>query len=123
MRIGDTVRAEILGSAAEDDSGNGRSSPIRHRGSGVSSSQWLRINDFRIMFIKSAPRLRAKRSTHPGSGTCRRSPAVMAPLDGAIHDFRRFRFGTGYFDAVANAISAGRSSTTAMAESTETAQF
>ncbi len=31
--------------------------------------------------------------------------------------------GTGYFDAVANAISAGRSSTTAMAESTETAQF
>ena len=31
--------------------------------------------------------------------------------------------GTGYFDAVAVAISAGKSSTTAMAGSTETAQF
>jgi isocitrate lyase len=31
--------------------------------------------------------------------------------------------GTGYFDAVANALSAGRASTTAMADSTETAQF
>jgi isocitrate lyase len=31
--------------------------------------------------------------------------------------------GTGYFDAVANALSAGKASTTAMADSTETAQF
>jgi isocitrate lyase len=31
--------------------------------------------------------------------------------------------GTGYFDAVAMAISGGKSSTTAMAGSTETAQF
>jgi isocitrate lyase len=31
--------------------------------------------------------------------------------------------GTGYFDAVAVAISGGESSTTAMAESTEAAQF
>jgi isocitrate lyase len=31
--------------------------------------------------------------------------------------------GTGYFDAVANAISAGQASTVALSESTETAQF
>ncbi len=31
--------------------------------------------------------------------------------------------GTGYFDAVSNAVSGGKSSTTALAESTETAQF
>ena len=31
--------------------------------------------------------------------------------------------GTGYFDLVATTISAGRSSTTAMSDSTETAQF
>jgi isocitrate lyase len=31
--------------------------------------------------------------------------------------------GTGYFDAVANALSAGKASTTAMADSTEAAQF
>jgi len=31
--------------------------------------------------------------------------------------------GTGYFDAVAEAIAGGASSTTAMGESTETAQF
>jgi isocitrate lyase len=31
--------------------------------------------------------------------------------------------GTGYFDAVSVAISGGRSSTTAMGDSTETAQF
>jgi isocitrate lyase len=31
--------------------------------------------------------------------------------------------GTGYFDLVATTISAGQSSTTAMSESTETAQF
>jgi isocitrate lyase len=31
--------------------------------------------------------------------------------------------GTGYFDAIATAISAGQASTTALDESTETAQF
>lgn len=43
--------------------------------------------------------------------------------DGYTATKHQHEVGTGYFDAVSNAVSGGKSSTTAMAESTETAQF
>ena len=46
-----------------------------------------------------------------------------AEADGYTATRHQREVGTGYFDAVANAVSGGRSSTTAMAGSTETAQF
>ena len=46
-----------------------------------------------------------------------------AEADGFTAIRHQREVGTGYFDAVATALSAGMSSTTAMAESTETAQF
>jgi len=46
-----------------------------------------------------------------------------AEADGYTATRHQREVGTSYFDAVANAVSAGRASTTAMAESTETAQF
>jgi len=46
-----------------------------------------------------------------------------AEVDGYTATRHQREVGTGYFDAVSNAVSAGQASTTAMAESTEAAQF
>jgi isocitrate lyase len=46
-----------------------------------------------------------------------------AEADGYTATRHQREVGTGYFDAVAMAVSGGRSSTTAMADSTEQAQF
>ena len=46
-----------------------------------------------------------------------------AEKDGYTATRHQREVGTGYFDAVSMAISAGESSTTAMADSTETEQF
>ncbi|MEM8590818.1 MAG: isocitrate lyase, partial [Pseudomonadota bacterium] len=46
-----------------------------------------------------------------------------AETDGYTATKHQREVGTGYFDAVSLAISGGKSSTTALAESTEAAQF
>ncbi|MGH6706453.1 MAG: isocitrate lyase, partial [Sphingomicrobium sp.] len=48
---------------------------------------------------------------------------LASEADGYTATRHQREVGTGYFDAIATAISAGQASTTALGESTETAQF
>ena len=71
--------------------------------------------------VRAGARLQGPR--HGARTRSCRSAEFAAEKDGFTAVRHQREVGTGYFDAVAMALSAGKSSTTAMAGSTETEQF